>query len=117
MARWPQCFIRVEQLLEQLLARAQTDISNRNLVIGLMARTLRRFDLTSRSFFAIGEAGTNWGGNLLERSEVSADVLLATVQAHAFAVSEDAGDAQVEAFEVPVTLSVATETTPSSTVA
>ena len=44
-----------------------------------------------------------WGGNLLERSEVSADVLLATAQAHAFAVSEDAGDAQVEAFDVPVT--------------
>jgi electron transfer flavoprotein alpha subunit len=42
------------------------------------------------------------GGNLLERSEVSADVLLATAQAHAFAVSEDAGDAQVEAFDVPV---------------
>lgn len=35
-------------------------------VIGLMARTLRRLDLTSRSFFAIGEAGTNWGGNLVE---------------------------------------------------
>jgi benzoyl-CoA-dihydrodiol lyase len=31
-----------------------------------MARTLRRLDLTSRSFFAIGEAGTGWGGNLLE---------------------------------------------------
>ncbi|NVB38298.1 benzoyl-CoA-dihydrodiol lyase [Pseudenhygromyxa sp. WMMC2535] len=35
-------------------------------IIGLMARTLRRVDLTSRSFFAIGEAGTNWGGNLFE---------------------------------------------------
>ena len=35
-------------------------------IIGLMARTLRRFDLTSRSFFAIGEAGTGWGGNLFE---------------------------------------------------
>jgi benzoyl-CoA-dihydrodiol lyase len=32
----------------------------------LMARTLRRLDLTSRSFFAIGEAGTGWGGNLFE---------------------------------------------------
>lgn len=35
-------------------------------IIGFMARTLRRMDLTSRSFFAIGEAGTGWGGNLLE---------------------------------------------------
>ena len=35
-------------------------------ITAFMARTLRRMDLTSRSFFAIGEAGTNWGGNLLE---------------------------------------------------
>jgi benzoyl-CoA-dihydrodiol lyase len=35
-------------------------------IVGFMARTLRRMDLTSRSFFAIGEAGTGWGGNLLE---------------------------------------------------
>ncbi|MFO7566480.1 MAG: 2,3-epoxybenzoyl-CoA dihydrolase [Enhygromyxa sp.] len=35
-------------------------------IVGFMARTLRRLDLTSRSFFAIGEAGTGWGGNLLE---------------------------------------------------
>lgn len=35
-------------------------------IVGLMARTLRRFDLTSRSFFAIGDEGTNWAGNLLE---------------------------------------------------
>ena len=35
-------------------------------IVGLMARTLRRMDLTSRSFFAIGDAGTGWAGNLLE---------------------------------------------------
>ena len=35
-------------------------------VTAFMARTLRRMDLTSRSFFAIGDAGTNWGGNLAE---------------------------------------------------
>ena len=35
-------------------------------IVAFMARTLRRFDLTSRSFFAMGEAGTAWGGNLLE---------------------------------------------------
>lgn len=35
-------------------------------IVGLMARTLRRMDLTSRSFFAIGDAGTGWGGCLLE---------------------------------------------------
>jgi len=35
-------------------------------IVGFMARTLRRMDLTSRSFFAIGAAGTGWGGNLLE---------------------------------------------------
>jgi benzoyl-CoA-dihydrodiol lyase len=35
-------------------------------IVGLMARTLRRMDLTSRSFFAIGDAGTGWAGSLLE---------------------------------------------------
>jgi benzoyl-CoA-dihydrodiol lyase len=35
-------------------------------IVLFMARTLRRLDLTSRSFFAIGEAGTGWGGNLAE---------------------------------------------------
>ena len=65
--------------------------------------------VTECSDIALTGSGTaevtraRWGGNLLERSEVSADVLLATVQAHAFAVSEDAGDAQVEAFDVLVT--------------
>ena len=65
--------------------------------------------VTECSEIALTGSGTaevtraRWGGNLLERSEVSADVLLATVQAHVFAVSEDAGDAQVEAFDVPVT--------------
>jgi electron transfer flavoprotein alpha subunit len=44
-----------------------------------------------------------WGGNLLERSKVTSTVLLATVQAHAFAATEDPGAAQIEAFEVPVT--------------
>jgi benzoyl-CoA-dihydrodiol lyase len=31
-----------------------------------MARTLRRYDLTSRSFFALGDEGTSFVGNLLE---------------------------------------------------
>lgn len=31
-----------------------------------MGRVLRRFDLTSRSFFALGDAGTAFAGNLLE---------------------------------------------------
>ena len=44
-----------------------------------------------------------WGGNLLERSKVTSPLLLATVQAHAFAATEDPGAAQIEAFEVPVT--------------
>ena len=44
-----------------------------------------------------------WGGNLLERSKVTSTVLLATVQAHAFAATEDPGAAQIEAYEVPVT--------------
>jgi benzoyl-CoA-dihydrodiol lyase len=35
-------------------------------IVWFMARTLRRLDLTSRSFFAVGEAGTGWGGNLFE---------------------------------------------------
>ena len=35
-------------------------------IVGFMSRTLSRMDLTSRSFFAIGGAGTGWGGNLLE---------------------------------------------------
>lgn len=42
-----------------------------------------------------------WGGNLLERSKVSTSVLLATIQAHAFAAVEAPGAAQIEAFEVP----------------
>lgn len=41
-----------------------------------------------------------WGGNLLERSKVSTSVLLATIQAHAFAAVEAPGAAQIEAFEV-----------------
>jgi benzoyl-CoA-dihydrodiol lyase len=35
-------------------------------IVWFMARTLRRMDLTSRSFFAIGKTNTGWGGNLLE---------------------------------------------------
>ena len=34
--------------------------------IAYMARVLRRYDLTSRSFFAIGDAGTAFSGNLFE---------------------------------------------------
>jgi len=37
-------------------------------VILHMGRVLRRFDLTSRSFFAMGDAGTAFAGNLLEFS-------------------------------------------------
>lgn len=43
-----------------------------------------------------------WGGNLLERSKVTTPLLLATVQAHAFAVAENPGAAQIETFEVPL---------------
>ena len=35
-------------------------------VVAHMARVLRRFDLTSRSFFALGDAGTAFAGNLFE---------------------------------------------------
>ena len=35
-------------------------------VVAHMARVLRRYDLTSRSFFALGDAGTAFVGNLLE---------------------------------------------------
>lgn len=37
-----------------------------NEVVSHMARTLRRFDLTSRSFFALGDEGTAFVGNLFE---------------------------------------------------
>ncbi|MEE9385352.1 MAG: 2,3-epoxybenzoyl-CoA dihydrolase [Nannocystaceae bacterium] len=37
-----------------------------NEIIVFMARTLRRLDLTSRSLFALGEAGSAFAGNLLE---------------------------------------------------
>ncbi|MFV8751555.1 2,3-epoxybenzoyl-CoA dihydrolase [Nannocystaceae bacterium ST9] len=50
---------------EALLAAAERDWLAGE-IVGLMARTLRRMDLTSRSFFAIGDAGTGWAGNLLE---------------------------------------------------
>jgi electron transfer flavoprotein alpha subunit len=44
-----------------------------------------------------------WGGNLLERSKVTADPLLASVQAHAVAVQEAPGTAVLEAFDVALT--------------
>lgn len=44
-----------------------------------------------------------WGGNLLERSRVSGDPLLATVQAHAIAVQEAPCATSVTTFDVPVT--------------
>jgi benzoyl-CoA-dihydrodiol lyase len=50
---------------EALLAAAKTDWLAQE-IVWMMARTLRRMDLTSRSFFAIGDAGTGWAGNLLE---------------------------------------------------
>jgi benzoyl-CoA-dihydrodiol lyase len=50
---------------EALLAAAERDWLAGE-IVGLVARTLRRMDLTSRSFFAIGDAGTGWAGSLLE---------------------------------------------------
>ncbi len=44
-----------------------------------------------------------WGGNLLERSRVTGDPLLASVQAHAVAVQEAPGTAALEPFDVPLT--------------
>lgn len=44
-----------------------------------------------------------WGGNLLERSKVTGDPLLASTQAHAVAPQEAPGSAAVESFEVPLT--------------
>lgn len=43
-----------------------------------------------------------WGGNLLDRSRVTAAPLLATIQAHAFAVQEVPVSADVTAFEIPI---------------
>ncbi len=40
-------------------------------VVGLMGRVLRRIDLTSRSFFAMGDAGTAFAGCLLELAMAS----------------------------------------------
>jgi len=44
-----------------------------------------------------------WGGNLLERSKVTGDPLLATVQAHAIAAQESPGTADLQTFAPPIT--------------
>jgi benzoyl-CoA-dihydrodiol lyase len=63
--------IRTEGNIENLLAVDRTLAANRDHwlireVILLMARTLRRLDLTAKSFFAIVEPGSCFAGNLLE---------------------------------------------------
>lgn len=44
-----------------------------------------------------------WGGNLLERSKVTGDPLMVTIQAHAVVAQEAPVTAAVEAFDVPLT--------------
>jgi len=63
--------IRTEGSVENVLAVDRTLAANRDHwlvreIILLMARTLRRLDLTAKSFFAIVEPGSCFAGNLLE---------------------------------------------------
>jgi benzoyl-CoA-dihydrodiol lyase len=63
--------IRTEGKLDDVLAVDQTLAANRDHwlireIILQMARTLRRLDLTAKSFFAIVEPGSCFAGNLLE---------------------------------------------------
>src|SRR5437762_7358383 len=63
--------IRTGGRLDDVLAVDQTLASNRDHwltreIILQMARTLRRLDLTAKSFFAIVEPGSCFAGNLLE---------------------------------------------------
>jgi benzoyl-CoA-dihydrodiol lyase len=63
--------IRTEGNIENVLALDRTLAANRDHwlvreIILLMARTLRRLDLTAKSFFAIVEPGSCFAGNLLE---------------------------------------------------
>jgi benzoyl-CoA-dihydrodiol lyase len=68
-----------------LLAAAERDWLAAE-IVGLMARTLRRMDLTSRSFFAIGDAGTGWAGSLLELALASDRFYLLDDEDHPVAV-------------------------------
>ena len=63
--------IRTQGSVENVLALDRTLAANRDHwlvreIILLMARTLRRLDLTAKSFFAIVEPGSCFAGNLLE---------------------------------------------------
>ena len=63
--------VRTEGSIDNVLALDRTLAANRDHwlireIILLMARTLRRLDLTAKSFFAIVEPGSCFAGNLLE---------------------------------------------------
>ena len=63
--------VRTEGNIDEVLAVDQTLAANRDHwlireIILQMARTLRRLDLTAKSFFAIVEPGSCFAGNLLE---------------------------------------------------
>src|SRR6185436_20126002 len=63
--------VRTEGKIDHVLAVDQTLAANRDQwlireIILQMARTLRRLDLTAKSFFAIVEPGSCFAGNLLE---------------------------------------------------
>jgi benzoyl-CoA-dihydrodiol lyase len=63
--------IRTEGNIEKVLAADRILAANRDHwlvreIILLMARTLRRLDLTAKSFFAVVEGGSCFAGNLLE---------------------------------------------------
>lgn len=63
--------VRTEGNIDAVLAIDQTLVANRDHwlireIILQMARTLRRLDLTAKSFFAIVEPGSCFAGNLLE---------------------------------------------------
>jgi benzoyl-CoA-dihydrodiol lyase len=63
--------VRTEGEIQNVLALDRTLAANRDYwlireILLLMARTLRRLDLTAKSFFAIVEPGSCFAGNLLE---------------------------------------------------
>src|SRR2546423_1136023 len=63
--------VRTEGGVENVLAVDKTLVANRDHwlvreIILHMARVLRRFDLTAKSFFALAEPGSCFAGNLLE---------------------------------------------------
>ncbi len=68
--------LRAEGSIDEVLAIDQTLAANRDHwlireIILQMARTLRRMDLTAKSFFAIVEPGSCFAGNLLELALLS----------------------------------------------